>query len=1738
MGKRIADTFSTVSASGEEYPTPRRPRLTDRNPIISAVQSGQRVSTLKLVAAPVELENQTVQIKIAYNHSHGVPSDADVFQFVRSEFPAMDIVDGQYRPGVITLFIRRAEDGITRSVDDGDTLSTEEIEGTGKIAAEGDKPTPKPPVRVPWRALERAEEERTQAEEAQPPAEAGASATPEDELGKGRYVTQPSKAPFREYIPSKDEETPSKSRPSQDDPSFADTYEEESDIPPMPGNLIRDVRNDEKGLLAYVHYRSPNGAVEVAAVRDDGEPPKFEKKWFIVVRRGVDPESPLGQNPEVQQRPKFKLHEEPEPFQFYSLAHGLKSARVLGAIKVGLALEPELEEIKRGRARSVAVSKSYQPTRKPDEPASVSELWHKVSPPGQTGGLVEEANAILKDVGGDEWRARQLIDKRVSQGKYTDIKGKNLKETVSKILVRKKINAPKRPDDELTARAKWFLYDKASGDVAMAKSLIDDAVSDGRLNKTHGDRLKERIDKELRKTQFGREVSMGDLEEPLRPEPESKYIQDYSEPGGFGHKNPKKSELIIRMGQAAAPPAPGGMPEVPAGDGSKDLLGLLPGDEEQPGQGGPEQPGEEGLPGAEGAEGGGLDLSLTDALESAQQAIDTIRENVEGGDAVIEGQELEHVPEAPAASGPPIAPAQAAAQPITAQKKPEDGDDWRKSIPEWVRKRVQTRIPKEEAPVVAPPPPPPTQPEPELAPVGEGSFVGTVFPVSSHWSDEEVEAAADIRKIIRAVFNRFGVNSWEDYETKVPAEARQALRDGLSKASQNLNGRLPSPARLQEVVAKLVHQLDTIENKPVVLERSVSNAEGTTPFFEPEKEQSNKYNPSRVKLMPKDMSLAAASNEDLINSGFVSPAGSQQNYTQEDELKFQYLDQLANTNVSNTQRTKRVKDRYDVARDIVQGEDKAIDHIEPKGLYYLITTPYSKPGQTVPIYTQDKLKRPVLQEVREIKPHGRHIIKPDPKTKRLLPDWHKVNQRYIVDFSAEPPKLRSKDDPNKVVFTAPTLEQFESALARRFPNDAMVEEIRGIRAQRPGQKGDYLEPAYHWERLRKHELDLVKDQMVAAILFWRKSVSKRQGAKKRDQGGWTPEELQKKMQAEQEEKQPYTPLPKTPRGPDPREQQFEQGVPVSQKLEEIDKLKAELMAYQALPPEQMDPTVLLDLKNRIDKLKGSTPLSPEMALAPGEAHEQFLSKIPENKELQQERLAPSRENIAPPSAIAPPVAPDVKPGRPPVERTLHRQQGYQVVDVPREEAIDPASQSAWCDHCKKRQTVALDPAGRDMCAVCKGGDVLKIKPGYAFRRIPQAQREKLNEELARVKGRLKEQEMMHPVERDKEKLKMLKDQLADLERQQADMGMKYYKTIPNNPAAADRYKWSDVPSKPAPPMHGDIKRRTPETIGPKPPPGFKPKKGAHSDEDSPISKDGVDDAAKEYWEEYMDGYGRQMVEDPDLRVTTRSAFVIKIAQELGIQASEDQIVAIVETLENRPTGDGAFLIWAAEGGEPSMDQMVDLALEKGQTDSSVMKAIDRLIGTWMLRAQIAQPLTPEQQRRLLLQAISHDSSLRSRFRRLFRKTLGQPATTEGIDAGMPDAVGAAIGVTAAKFKMPSIKGKGKDSVKDVLSLDDIGDDRDIAPAGHICFAVDGVTNTGVYTRMKITWAPEDVNVSDASLHHAIKNFIKGLESRKVSGMDFGYIGFITVEDCDPKAGAATVQFRAKRPVGPMQVVES
>lgn len=1787
MGKRIADTFSTVSASGEEYPIPRRPRLTDRNPIISAVQSGQRVSTLKLVAAPVELENQTVQIKIAYNHSHGVPSDADVFQFVRSEFPAMDIVDGQYRPGVITLFIRRAEDGITRSVDDGDTLSTEEIEGTGKIAAEGDKPKPKakPPVRVqPWRAQERAWQEQQKQDEAKPPtppAEAGASATPSsaptDDIGAGRYVTQPSKTPFKEYIPSGGTAPDTESRPgasAQDDPSYVDIFEEESDLPRMHKELKLRTGQDEKGLLNYVQYSSPNEAVEVVAVRDDGEPPKFEKHWRIFVKRGVDPESALGKNPDVQSLPKFKMHDE-EHKPFASLAHGLLSTRVQGAIKAGLALDADLEEIKRGKARQVSVSKMFKAPPKEKIPQEVTDTWHTVTPPGQTGGLIEEATQILKAVGNDEWRARKLIDKMVSQDKITDIKGKNLKDTVSKVLIRRKI--PSKPQvDDLTAEAERRLkLDPGVGgpaarpnypDRPAAFDAIDLEVKKGIMPLQRANALKLRIEKILKQRNY-KEVGMDEAtEEPLRPEPESKYNRDYSEPGGFGHKNPKSGELVIKMGQAAAPPAPGGAP------GSEDLLGLLPGDDDQPGQEGPVQPGEEGPPGTEGdEEGGGLDLSLTDALESAQQAIDTIRENVEGGDAVIEGQELEHVPEAPAAGGPPIAPSQAAAQPITARKKSagEDGDGKKfdsSRIPAWVRSRATQRIPKEDLPT--PPPLPPSEPEPQLAPVGESSFVGTVFPVSSHWSDEEVEAAADIRKIIRAVFNQFGVNSWEDYEAKVPPEARESLRNGLNKASQNLNGRIQSPARLQTIVGKLIQQLDDIENKPrrIDEESEVYNAEGTTSFFEPTKKDDNVYRPSKAKLMPKSMSLATATNEDLVKGGFVSPADDPSWYSNPNEFKFKYLDQLANTPISGEKRTKRVKDRYDVAQEIVLGEKKAIEAV-PGSLRRLIEAPY-KPNEFIKLYGRDpttgktlvdikidpatgkKVKVPVPYDVRELTQPSRYVYKSD----KLVVDTQSLLRKQMQ----LPPDQRN---PELVRFLKGKLEE----LAKTHP--PRLEEIKPIRAQRPGQGGDYLDSVYHWDRLRKDELDLVKDLMVKAIADFKYETSQhiksgvREAAKKRDEGGWSKQELQRKQEGitGPTESDPILHSKPVYKDYNPQKPEFEQGKPRVSREDKLKQLQQQLKEYLALPSDKQDLAVILSLGNQIDQLNEPS-VRPEIALSPDKAHEQFLSSIPgavvdaegkplpqeniqKDKQLQVERLTPSIENIKPPTAIAPSQVPGVKPGRGPTTRTLNPQQSTTPVPVDADEALDPNATEGLCLNCKVRRPITKSPdTGNDVCNVCKKSNIIKLKPGYGFG-------------TATKDTELKRLERLIAAEQDPNKLEELQRQLKKVKLLPDDQQVKkFYKTVSDDdPNKAQRYKWSDVPVKPPPTIgagHPQGGTRLPSGLVVRREPGRPggaegPVRPPSPPEDDPLkkksnrrSKEGVDESAKEYWEEYMDGYGRQMVEDPDLRVTTRSAFVIKIAQELGIQASEDQIVAIVETLENRPTGDGAFLIWAAEGGEPSLDQMVDLALEKGQTDSSVMKAIDRLIGTWMLRAQIAQPLTPEQQRRLLLQAISHDSSLRSRFRRLFRKTLGQPATTEGIDAGMPDAVGAAIGVTAAKFKMPSIKGKGKDSVKDVLSLDDIGDDRDIAPAGHICFAVDGVTNTGVYTRLKITWAPEDVNVSDASLHHAIKNFIKGLESKKVSGMDFGYIGFITIEDCDPKAGTATAQFRAKRPVGPMQVVES
>ena len=125
----------------------------------------------------------------------------------------------------------------------------------------------------------------------------------------------------------------------------------------------------------------------------------------------------------------------------------------------------------------------------------------------------------------------------------------------------------------------------------------------------------------------------------------------------------------------AAPPAP--MPAAPGAAPTPDAQGAPPpGGEEQTA---PPMPG----------------MSLEDALDQLSEAADAIRQQVENGDTILDGQEVTPAEDAPQAGTPPVAPQPAQAQPITAQKEDDKTNVNEHSFrmePEWVRKQRREKL--------------------------------------------------------------------------------------------------------------------------------------------------------------------------------------------------------------------------------------------------------------------------------------------------------------------------------------------------------------------------------------------------------------------------------------------------------------------------------------------------------------------------------------------------------------------------------------------------------------------------------------------------------------------------------------------------------------------------------------------------------------------------------------------------------------------------------------------------------------------------------------------------------------------------------------------------------------------------------------------------------------------------------------------------------------------------------------
>jgi hypothetical protein len=124
-----------------------------------------------------------------------------------------------------------------------------------------------------------------------------------------------------------------------------------------------------------------------------------------------------------------------------------------------------------------------------------------------------------------------------------------------------------------------------------------------------------------------------------------------------------------------------------------------------------------------------------------------------------------------------------------------------------------------------------------------------------------------------------------------------------------------------------------------------------------------------------------------------------------------------------------------------------------------------------------------------------------------------------------------------------------------------------------------------------------------------------------------------------------------------------------------------------------------------------------------------------------------------------------------------------------------------------------------------------------------------------------------------------------------------------------------------------------------------------------------------------------------------------------------------------------------------------------------------------------------------------------------------------------------INKVAQALKMPKINSGGDDAVK-LDKMDDVAanDEFMLARPSHLPMEVTGMELHGKLTKLTIAWDTDHdaaKMMNDNALKHAIKSFVKGLESTK-EFKDLGFLGSIEFDEFDPEAGVAVVYFNTAK----------
>lgn len=240
---------------------------------------------------------------------------------------------------------------------------------------------------------------------------------------------------------------------------------------------------------------------------------------------------------------------------------------------------------------------------------------------------------------------------------------------------------------------------------------------------------------------------------------------------------------------------------------------------------------------------------------------------------------------------------------------------------------------------------------------------------------------------------------------------------------------------------------------------------------------------------------------------------------------------------------------------------------------------------------------------------------------------------------------------------------------------------------------------------------------------------------------------------------------------------------------------------------------------------------------------------------------------------------------------------------------------------------------------------------------------------------------------------------------------------------------------------------------------------------APPSKVAVDDDAKEYYDMYFGEYGEQL--------------------------THDRIANIIDSIDSITT---ASKIKLSDESVAWLSKFVASSASEGNEELDIIR--DEMTINFLIKSNTIDPSVK----------IAHANTV---------KELALNAA--------PMALKTSVVKLADKMKMPKVKGQSDDAVKLDKMEDNAADDELMRPA-HLKMTIDSQYVDGAYTKLVVKWDPKDESArrSNKGLEHAVRSFVKGLESTK-EFKDFGFLGQVNVEELDPKKGTALAYFRTMKP---------